>query len=210
MSSSSIPGTTNIITGLTIISTGPPTTRIVTHLTTLSTSAPGNAQSTSILSTVLPSQVYYASFLWYQTIYYYARGRSKTAIQSTDVLTQQSLLAVTAIDVQDASTQLLSTGAQAGIGVGAGIGGLALIALIVWFVFRQRRNRTQRDAELHGESKPELEATSKALYEKDASKGAGEAEGKTIHEAPSKLEELEGQETRRYELEGEWRGTEVG
>jgi hypothetical protein len=108
------------------------------------------------------------------------------------------------------ATQSLSTGAQAGIGVGAGVGGLALIALIGWWVFRRQRNRAQKDSDLHGELKAELDGTSKGRHEMDGSKGAAETEGKTIYEAPSKPEELEGPETRRYELEGEWRGTEVG
>ncbi|KAI1823576.1 hypothetical protein F4861DRAFT_315559 [Xylaria intraflava] len=45
----------------------------------------------------------------------------------------------------------LSTGAKAGIGVGAGIGGLAIIAVIVFLLFRRRqrkKNASRNDAEV--------------------------------------------------------------
>jgi hypothetical protein len=55
----------------------------------------------------------------------------------------------------------LSTGAQAGIGVGAGLAGLALVLLIVWLVWRRRKNKQPRQiAELSEQHQPVMLDTS--------------------------------------------------
>ena len=50
----------------------------------------------------------------------------------------------------------LSTGAQAGIGVGAAIGGLVILALVFWSFRRRRSNKKSQPSELGSEQVPPL------------------------------------------------------
>ncbi|KAF7185667.1 hypothetical protein HII31_13008 [Pseudocercospora fuligena] len=100
----------------------------------------------------------------------------------------------------------LSTGAKAGIGVGAAIGALLVIGIVIFVLWRKRRQRKAtpdqsplgssdkfEKAELSGEPKqvPELKATN--LYEADGTGRPGEMSNANV----------------RAELEGDWRGWEV-
>lgn len=83
-----------------------------------------------------------------------------------------------------ASSDGLSTGAMVGIGVGCGLGGIILISLILWLIFRRHRdNKVRRSMMLeeqrheqkqnalaeHDSHSPSASATSPAFYPHDAS-----------------------------------------
>ncbi|KAF2095153.1 hypothetical protein NA57DRAFT_59897 [Rhizodiscina lignyota] len=90
---------------------------------TSSTSASGSASSTSSTSTSASST-----------------SASSTSALSTSASTSSTSSSASASASPTASThESLSTGAQAGIGVGVSLAGLALIASAIWAVFRWRR-----------------------------------------------------------------------
>jgi hypothetical protein len=103
----------------------------------------------------------------------------------------------------------LSTGEKAGIGVGASIGGLLIIGLIFFLLWRRRKRQQREGGRPYVDAKAELEGDQARAYRKgEAKKGAAELEGRDIAEAPQKVEEI-GNTTSRYELEGDWRGNEL-
>ena len=92
----------------------------------------------------------------------------------------------------------LSTGAEAGIGVGASIAGLLLIAAVTFFLLRNRRHRKVRDSAPAGHGMV------------DAKNAPEEKDSQRIHEAhgDSRLAEADSSNV-RAELEGNWHGHEV-
>ncbi|KAL5333693.1 hypothetical protein BJX70DRAFT_380201 [Aspergillus crustosus] len=74
----------------------------------------------------------------------------------------------------------LSKGAIAGISVGAAVGGIALIALLVWFLLFRKRARSTDEDTLINMAKPTM------LHEID-SRVVQELESKHPHQAPAEL-----------------------
>lgn len=78
----------------------------------------------------------------------------------------------------------LSTGAMVGIGVGCGLGGILLISLILWLIFRRHRDNKRRSTMLeeerreqkqnalaeHDSHSPTASATSPTFYPRDGSR----------------------------------------
>ena len=92
---------------------------------------------------------------------------------------------------QQTSPSGLSTGAKAGIGVGAAIGGLLLIALgafgAIWFLRRSRQRDNGRAPVMGGEGGSEKREGTGGPHELDHDQRAKEmATGKEAHEAPAR------------------------
>lgn len=73
---------------------------------------------------------------------------SSTSILPSDLQPSPPASTVTVITSHvptnpSSSSQGLSTGAKAGIGVGASIGGVAAVAAVAWFIFSRRKKRTE-------------------------------------------------------------------
>lgn len=79
----------------------------------------------------------------------------------------------------------LSVGAQAGIGVGVSLAGLAVLGIIIWFVMRRRRRREQVDGSGHDIyfQKPELDENNRSNW--------GERGAVNVNE-PRRRHELDG------------------
>jgi len=102
----------------------------------------------------------------------------------------------------------LTSAAAAGIGVGASVGGLTLIALAAWLVFRRYRARKARSTLVPAGEKAELEGDS-AKRPKATGVELG-IDGKILevsgHDKPAEADNA----AVRYELEGDWHGHEAG
>lgn len=103
------------------------------------------------------------------------------------------------------SSGFLSTGAQAGIGVGVSIAGIILLALGMWALLRRRQSRTRNDepradprAGLRGE---DAEKKLPGVAELGNYGAKAELAGLT---KPTELDRNE-----RHELEGHWHGHEI-
>lgn len=88
--------------------------------------------------------------------------------------------------VSTSSSAGLSTGAKAGIGIGAAAVGVALVAVLGWFVLRWRQSPNKRTPELPDSSVDQY-GRPKVAQETAELQGAG-----------------------RSELDASWRGHEVG
>ncbi|KAK3642758.1 hypothetical protein LTR56_010582 [Elasticomyces elasticus] len=107
-----------------------------------------------------------------------------------------------------ASPHELSPGSAAGIGVGASIGGLLIIAVAAWFI---RCYYQTRKAQVVGTSLPEKsELAGESAKRPDVQSAELGVQG-TIHEVNGHGNPAEADgEAVLYELEGDWRGHEAG
>ena len=104
----------------------------------------------------------------------------------------------------------MSTGAQAGIGVGVSVAGLAILMLVGWLVSWRKRRQKDNPQSPYIDSKAELEGhgEGRPAEERATKKGLG-VEGGELSEAPATIKGLYSEGNRRYELEGDWRGNEL-
>ncbi|KAK3641032.1 hypothetical protein LTR56_008420 [Elasticomyces elasticus] len=107
-----------------------------------------------------------------------------------------------------ASPHELSPGSAAGIGVGASVGGLLILAAAAWFIRRHFQSRKARAVVTSVPEKSELAGES--AKRPDVQSAELGVQG-TIHEVNGhgKPAEADG-EAVLYELEGDWRGHEAG
>jgi hypothetical protein len=101
----------------------------------------------------------------------------------------------------------LSTGAKAGIGVGVGVAGLALIVLTAWFFLRRKNLRSAAvSGAPYVDNKAELSATER---ETNPKYGPNAGQGETVFEVSGAEKPVEAESDARHELEGEWHGFEA-
>ncbi|KAK5680653.1 hypothetical protein LTS10_007586 [Elasticomyces elasticus] len=127
------------------------------------------------------------------------------AVTTTIIPTES---ASTPISTKSAIQHELSPGSAAGIGVGAAVGGLLMIAVATWFLRRHYQSRKARAVVTSVPEKSELAGES--AKRPDVQSAELDVQG-TIHEVngQGKPAEADGMAV-LYELGGDWRGHEAG